>query len=105
MPSVRVGRRGQLTLPKAIRQSLGLAEGDHVAFVSHNGEVVLRPVRQSLRDLRGSVPVSGTQNFEAVRDAAREARAARLSTPILPDIEPDRAKPDTSIGRAHDDAD
>ena len=79
MPSTRVGRRGQLTIPKVVRQSLGLSEGDHVAFVEHGGDVVLRPVRQSLRDLRGSVPVDGPQDFDAVRGATRRARSERLT--------------------------
>lgn len=80
MPSTRVGRRGQITVPKAVRQSLGLSEGDHVAFVQSGGDVVLRPVRQSLRDLRGSVPVDGPQDFDAVRGDVRDARASRLTS-------------------------
>jgi len=79
MPSTRVGRRGQLTIPKPVRQALGVAEGDHVAFVERAGEIVLRPVRLSLRDLRGSVPVDGPQNPESVREEVRAARAARLA--------------------------
>ena len=79
MPSTRVGRRGQITVPKAVRQSLGLHEGDHVAFVERGGDVVLRPVRQSLRDLRGSVPVDGPQDFEAVRASVRRTRAEALA--------------------------
>ena len=80
MPSTRVGRRGQLTIPKAVRQSLGLSEGDHVAFVEHGGDVVLRPIRQSLRDLRGSVPASGPQDFDAIRDSIQDSRADRLTS-------------------------
>lgn len=80
MPSTRIGRRGQLTIPKAVRQSLGLSEGDRVAFVEHGGEVVLRPVRQSLRDLRGSVPVRDPQNFDTIRKAVRDTRADRLTS-------------------------
>ena len=83
MPSTRVGRRGQITVPKAIRQSLGLAEGDHIAFVQSGGDVVLRPVLQSLRDLRGSVPVDGPQDFDAVRDDVRDVRANRLTSDDL----------------------
>lgn len=79
MPSTRVGRRGQITVPKAIRQSLDRSEGDHVVFVESGGDVVLRPVRQSLRDLRGSVPVDGPQDLDAVRDAVWEDRADRLA--------------------------
>ncbi|MDT0631972.1 AbrB/MazE/SpoVT family DNA-binding domain-containing protein [Rubrivirga litoralis] len=82
MPSTRIGRRGQITVPKAVRQSMGLAVGDHVAFVERGGDVVLRPVRQSLRDLRGSVPVDGPQDFDAVRDAARRARSERLTQDV-----------------------
>lgn len=33
MPSTRVGRRGQLTIPKVVRESLGIVEGDQVTFV------------------------------------------------------------------------
>ncbi len=79
MASSRVGPRGQITVPKTVRLSMGLAEGDRVVFVERGGEVVLRPVRQSLRDLRGSVPVDGPQDFDAVRDAARRARSERLT--------------------------
>jgi len=77
MPSTRVGRRGQITVPKAIRQALGIAEGDHVTFVEREGEVVLRPVRHSLRDLRGSVPVDGPQDFAAVRERVLGFQTAR----------------------------
>ncbi len=90
MPTTRVGRRGQLTLPRAVRQSLGVAEGDQVAFVERGGEVVLRPVRQSLRDLRGSVLVNGPQDFDAVRASVQADRAQRLTaTTDLPEGETD----------------
>ncbi|HEX9950722.1 MAG TPA: AbrB/MazE/SpoVT family DNA-binding domain-containing protein [Rubricoccaceae bacterium] len=79
MPTTRVGRRGQLTIPRAVRQTLGLVEGDQIAFVERGGEVVLQPIRQSLRDLRGSVPVDGPQDFDAVRASVQAARAARQS--------------------------
>ena len=75
MPTAKIGRRGQITVPKDVRQSLGLAEGDRVAFVESGGQVVLRPVRHSLRDLRGSVPVGGPQDFDAVRQSVQLGRA------------------------------
>lgn len=77
MPSTRVGRRGQLTIPKPVRQALGVSEGDHVAFVERGGEIVLRPVRQSLRDLRGSVPVAEPQDFDVVRQATLLGRTRK----------------------------
>lgn len=70
MPQAKVGRRGQLTLPKEIRAALKLNEGDYVAFVEKDGEFILRPMRGTLRDLRGSVPVSTPQDFRALRGQA-----------------------------------
>lgn len=63
----KIGRRGQTTIPKEIRELTGLREGDQVAFVRRGEDIVLKPLRKGLRDLRGSVPVSGPQDFEAIR--------------------------------------
>ena len=70
----KVGRRGQIILPKAVRERLSLEEGDRLAFVLRDGEIVLQPLNRILRDVRGSVAVDGPQDFEAVRAAARAAR-------------------------------
>ncbi len=63
----KVGRRGQISLPREIRERLGLQEGDRLAFVDQDLEVVLKPLKRSLLDLRGSICVSGRQNFDAIR--------------------------------------
>ena len=94
MPSTRIGRRGQLTVPKSVRQSMGVTEGDHVTFVERGGEIVLRPVRQSLRDLRGSVPVDGPQDFDAVRASVQTDRASRQSLGETPDATTNAAPTD-----------
>ena len=68
----KVGRRGQVTLPSAVRRQLNLKEGDRVAYVISGEEVVLLPLTRTLFDLRGSVPVSEPQDFESIRrDAIR----------------------------------
>jgi AbrB family looped-hinge helix DNA binding protein len=64
----RIGRRGQMTLPSAVRDWLKLREGDRVAFVRRGDEVVLQALTRTLLDMRGSVRVSGPQDLEAVRD-------------------------------------
>ena len=66
-----------MTLPKSVRQSMRIGEGDRVAFVERGGEIVLRPIRQSLRDLRGSVAVDGPQDFIAIRASVQALRAER----------------------------
>ena len=52
-----VTSKGQITLPKAIRDALGLRPGDRVYFRLHDGRAVLAKIPDFL-DLAGSVPVS-----------------------------------------------
>jgi antitoxin PrlF len=37
----RISSKGQVTIPKNIRQILNLNEGDRVAFIEENGKVVI----------------------------------------------------------------
>ncbi len=73
----RVGRRGQITLPRAIRDWLHVEEGDRVAFVRRGDEIVMQPLTRTLLDLRGSVPVPGPQDFDAIRRQVRETLARK----------------------------
>lgn len=75
----KVGRRGQVTLPRTVRRWLNVRAGDHVAFVRLDDGVVLLPLTQTLLDLRGSVPVSGPQDFAAIRRQVREAHARKVA--------------------------
>jgi AbrB family looped-hinge helix DNA binding protein len=67
MITVKLGRRGQFTLPSEIRRKIGLQEGDHIAIVTQGDQVILRPITHTLLNLRGSVPVSAPQDFAAIR--------------------------------------
>ena len=67
MTIAKVGCRGQITIPREVRSWLGLQEGDRVAFVHSEDRVFLHSLNQTLLDLRGSVPVSGRQDFDAIR--------------------------------------
>ncbi len=67
MITIKVGRRGQITIPRKIRRYLGLREGDTIALIPNEGQAILRPITQTLRDLRGSVPVFEEQDFGAIR--------------------------------------
>lgn len=54
MPSSTLTSKGQVTIPKAVREELGLREGDRVAFrVLGDGSVVVEPETIDLLDLRG----------------------------------------------------
>jgi AbrB family looped-hinge helix DNA binding protein len=42
--TAKVGRRGQITLPKEVRERLSLEEGQRLAFVSAEEGVTLLPM-------------------------------------------------------------
>jgi antitoxin PrlF len=53
MPSTTITRKGQITIPKVIRQALKVGAGDRLDFVVENdGRVVLRPTF-NVTDLKG----------------------------------------------------
>ncbi len=80
MITIRVGRRGQITIPSKIRHRLGINEGDSIALISEEGQAILRPITRTLLDLRGSVPVSGVQDFDAIRSQVLAGRARKHGT-------------------------
>lgn len=48
--------KGQLTIPKAVRESLHLHTGDRVAFVVHgDAEAILKPVTKSVDEVFGKL--------------------------------------------------
>jgi AbrB family looped-hinge helix DNA binding protein len=76
----KVGRRGQIAIPRLIRQELNLQEGDRLAFVRRGDEVVLQPLKTTLSDFRGSIPVTEPQDFDAIRQQVLNRRAYRSET-------------------------
>jgi AbrB family looped-hinge helix DNA binding protein len=76
----KVGRREQIAIPRLIRQELNLQEGDRLAFVRRGDEVVLQPLKTTLSDFRGSIPVSEPQDFDAIRQQILDRRAYRSAT-------------------------
>jgi AbrB family looped-hinge helix DNA binding protein len=75
----KIGRRGQMTIPRAIRRSLDLQEGDRVVLIQRGDQVILWPLTDTLLDLRGSVPVAEPQDFAAIRDQVVQERARKAA--------------------------
>ena len=79
--AARLTSKGQITLPKAIRDALGLHEGDRVVFRVEGSYAVLARTADLL-ELAGSVPVAAAQrgtDWQEIRAQTRRARGARLS--------------------------
>ena len=79
MLQTRIGRRGQITLPREVRKRIKVGEGDQIAFIIEGEQVIIKPITQSLLELRGSVKVSGEQDFDDIRGKVIARRAQRDS--------------------------
>jgi len=78
MVGSKLTSRGQTTIPKSIRERLQLEPGDRVLFLERDGEVVLQPVKQTLRDLRGSVtPRKPGEEYDQIRKEVKKEVAKR----------------------------
>ncbi len=54
MPTSTVTSKGQVTIPKQVRDRLGVHQGDRIEFVvDPGGSVSLRPLKRSARELAG----------------------------------------------------
>jgi AbrB family looped-hinge helix DNA binding protein len=77
MVGSKITSRGQTTIPKRIRDRLKLKPGDRVLFLERENQVVLQPVKQTLRDFMGSVePRKRPEDFDELRQHAK-ARVAK----------------------------
>jgi antitoxin PrlF len=77
MLSTKVGRRGQIVLPKEVRRKIKVEEGDQIAFVIDGEQVIIKPIAHSLMDLRGCIRVKGKQDYDAIRNQVKTKRAQR----------------------------
>ena len=54
MSNAKVTSKGQITVPKEIREYLDLNSGDRIEFiVNSEGEVIIRPCTYKVSDLKG----------------------------------------------------
>ena len=75
--AAKLTSKGQITVPKAVRDTLGLAPGDQVLFrVEHNRAVIART--KDFLDLAGSVPVPPGKRGADWNEVRRQSRAARV---------------------------
>ncbi len=76
MLKAKVTQKGQVTIPKKIRDWLQIQPQDEIIFIRRGEEVVIKRVN-SLLGLQGSVSVQSEQDFDAVREQVRKKIAHR----------------------------
>jgi len=56
MAAATVTSKGQITLPKSVRDRLGVGAGDRVEFIESGGGFLVVPATRDVRALKGLVP-------------------------------------------------
>ena len=75
-----VAERGQITLPKAVRDALGLTKGTKLTVELHEGRIVLRKdVGDALSRVRGRYKLA--EGFKTTDDAMRSLRGRAPGDP------------------------
>ncbi len=77
MPSASVTSKGQITLPKEVRDNLGVRTGDRVAFrVGSDGRYVIEAETLDLLDIQGAItPRRSGVTVEAMKQVVRRRGA------------------------------
>jgi antitoxin PrlF len=77
--AARVTSKGQVTLPKAVRDALGIEKGDEVVFRVDGNRAVLAKTPNFL-DLAGSIRVPARKRNVAWDEIVRKTSAARAAS-------------------------
>ena len=76
--AARITSKGQVTVPKAVREALGIKSGDQVLFRVEGHRAVLARTPDFL-SLAGTVSVPAAKRNAAWADVLRETRSARAN--------------------------
>ncbi|HEY7070431.1 MAG TPA: AbrB/MazE/SpoVT family DNA-binding domain-containing protein [Acidimicrobiales bacterium] len=77
--AARVTSKGQVTVPKAVRDALGIKEGDKLVFRVEGDRAVLARTPDFL-DLAGSVAVPAAKRNATWDEVIRRTRSARAAS-------------------------
>jgi AbrB family looped-hinge helix DNA binding protein len=76
--SVRLSGKGQLVIPKEMREALGVKEGDEILLVLEDGRMLLTTPRDFARATRGSMKGTWGRNRREIDEyLERERRSWR----------------------------
>jgi AbrB family looped-hinge helix DNA binding protein len=77
--AAKVTSKGQVTVPKAVRDALGIEEGDEVVFRVEGTRAVLSRTPDFL-DLAGTIRVPASRRNVAWDEVLRRTRSERAAT-------------------------
>ena len=79
MPVSVLTSKGQTTIPKDVRDFLGLEPNDKIFYMVEGKRVILKPLKGNILDLRGSVATKDKPiDFKKLRDTTRKKVARKI---------------------------
>jgi antitoxin PrlF len=81
MNKAKITFKGQVTIPKEVRNALAIKEGDFVSFIVEKDHAVLKPLKKkSLSEFYGTLPATRPYpGIEAVREEVHKKIVKRFS--------------------------
>jgi antitoxin PrlF len=77
MPTATLTTKGQVTIPKEVREHLGVDTGDRLSFVvQEDGTVIVKPITRHVRELGGLLKRAAQQPLSI--DEMEEGIARRM---------------------------
>jgi AbrB family looped-hinge helix DNA binding protein len=76
--AAKMSSKGQITVPKAVRDALGIGEGDNVVFRVEGNRAVLARTPEFL-SLAGTIKVPAARRNAAWDDVISKTRSARAN--------------------------
>jgi len=77
--TARITSKGQVTIPKTVREALELREGDELLFRVERSRAVIAKT-SNLLELAGSVPVPAGKRGTACDEVLRQTRQSRAGS-------------------------
>lgn len=72
----KITSKGQVTIPKTVREKLDLVEGMKVVFIIHGNEVILRPkIKNAMKELeriRKEVPLFSEEEIRRIIEESKK---------------------------------
>jgi len=75
MPLARLTSKGQVVIPKSVRDRLKLRTGDHLDFaLQEDGSILVRPITEDVRSLSGALARPGrrTASLQEMQPAVQK---------------------------------
>ncbi|MBI2472273.1 MAG: AbrB/MazE/SpoVT family DNA-binding domain-containing protein [Planctomycetes bacterium] len=83
MPIAILTSKGQMTIPKEVREALNLKPTEKVIIVVEGDHAVIKPLRGNILDIGGSVRISDKEkpiDFHKVREEVKKRVVKKIAT-------------------------